>query len=469
MVARRKLRPADERVATKITENDKGYSKVYVEKLQPSEKGSNRKGKSERVSTRKEPSYGDTSNTLKSGQDMRRSRSRFRSEPKPRHRLSSSPRRLPKHKESFRQASPMRRRRSRSRTLSPGPGPRKSASRVRTSDRRQSPTENPIASKNTTTSKMAVSPKKQNKLGRQQKLVLRAEEALDDPSDEPIEVVAIRTIEGHLKICILTSKGVTAKEVSKTLMDTKLKSGKPALKNESKKNPAPAHGNVKLLQIRKSAVQSKPKDSTIQCPVKNRRSPSFYKRNFDMCFSEDSNSIVNSMATIDKDEHRGSLSSFRDLCSEKRESSNENIRMEIMGQQDENNALENTLAIEEKPWQEIVQATETLNTGFIDITEGGVGFHNIPKEAVGDIKSALAKIKHYAERFQVDEKELVAAVRDDDETSVANPVFAANEPGAGDSWMDLVGFYFKEGGSILGAYNLAPVTEEDENTTLGSF
>lgn len=140
------------------------------------------------------------------------------------------------------------------------------------------------------------------------------------------------------------------------------------------------------------------------------------------------------------------LPSFKEVCEEKVDCGEEKpLRMELAVPEYEQQDKD-LVPIEKTPWRELVQATETLNDTFVAITGEG-GSLSLSGETLGEINSALAKIREQAEKLHVGEKELVTAVRDHEETSATNTVFMANALSRQDipsyqTVMDLASFYF---------------------------
>lgn len=80
---------------------------------------------------------------------------------------------------------------------------------------------------------------------------------------------------------------------------------------------------------------------------------------------------------------------------------------------------EKTVKIENHAWREIVQAAETLDKKFIDVATDGSNYF-FSNNAINEINTALANIRKHATHLNIDEKELIAAARDDDETKLQN-------------------------------------------------
>jgi hypothetical protein len=78
---------------------------------------------------------------------------------------------------------------------------------------------------------------------------------------------------------------------------------------------------------------------------------------------------------------------------------------------------EKTVKIENHAWREIVEAAETLDKKFIDVAKDGSNYF-FSNGAINEINAALAKIRKHASHLNIDEKELIAAARDDDETKL---------------------------------------------------
>lgn len=109
---------------------------------------------------------------------------------------------------------------------------------------------------------------------------------------------------------------------------------------------------------------------------------------------------------------------------------------------------EKTVKIENHAWREIVEAAETLDKKFIDVAQDGSNYF-FSNNAINEINSALANIRKHASQLNIDEKELIAAARDDDETKLKN-ILCRESPispqlkneSQVDGWVEMITSYF---------------------------
>jgi hypothetical protein len=160
------------------------------------------------------------------------------------------------------------------------------------------------------------------------------------------------------------------------------------------------------------------------------------------------------------DTHRESKAPFSDghsITSENAVYAAEQLRNELMSLTSApSDSDEKTVKIENHAWREIVQAAETLDKKFIDVAKDGSNYL-FSDNAINEINTALAIIRKHANHLNMDEKELIAAARDDDETKLQN-ILCRESPinhklkseSQVDGWVDMITSYFDTANCVPG-------------------
>jgi hypothetical protein len=148
-------------------------------------------------------------------------------------------------------------------------------------------------------------------------------------------------------------------------------------------------------------------------------------------------------------EYKAPFSDGHSITSENAAHAAQQLRNELMSLTSApSGSDEKTVKIENHAWREIVEAAKTLDKKFIDVAKDGSNYF-FSNDAINEINTALANIRKHATHLNIDEKELIAAARDDDETKLKNilcregPIdHQLKSESRVDGWVDMITSYF---------------------------
>jgi hypothetical protein len=110
--------------------------------------------------------------------------------------------------------------------------------------------------------------------------------------------------------------------------------------------------------------------------------------------------------------------------------------------------------IQDEQWREILDATETLAIRYKeqrDVGDDDASDRSISDESIKEVNDAITKFREHAARLGMRERELMAAVRDDDRILHSGPSrkqqkgFVSRMGNATDKFIDVFDFYFSDG------------------------